>query len=111
DSRIPADARLFEVASLRVNEASLTGDSLPVSKAVDALPRVSFLGDRKNMVFMGTAVDGGRGKAVIVETGMATQLGTIAGLVQQETKEESAVQSQLDRLGRPIGLPVLAAGE
>src|SRR5207244_3887674 len=73
--RSPADARLLEVASLRVNEASLTGESLPVSKAVEPLPRDSFLGDRKNMVFMGTAVDGGRGKAVIVETGMATQLG------------------------------------
>src|SRR5206468_4171113 len=107
--RIPADARLFEVASLRVNEASLTGESLPVSKAVDALPRDSFLGDRKNMVFMGTAVDGGRGKAVIVETGMATQLGTIAGLVQQETKEETPLQKQLDRLGRQIGIAVLLA--
>src|SRR5438309_6069831 len=97
------------VNPLRVNEASLTGESLPVSKAVDALPRDSFLGDRKNMVFMGTAVDGGRGKAVIVETGMATQLGTIAGLVQQETKEETPLQKQLDRLGRQIGIAVLLA--
>src|SRR5712691_7358665 len=107
--RIPADARLLEVASLRVNEASLTGESLPVSKAVEVLPRDSFLGDRKNMVFMGTSVDGGRGKAVIVETGMATQLGTIAGLVQQETKEETPLQKQLDRLGRQIGVAVLLA--
>src|SRR2546428_4288824 len=107
--RIPADARLFEVASLRVNEASLTGESLPVSKAVEALPRDSFLGDRKNMVFMGTAVDGGRGKAVIVETGMTTQLGKIAGLVQQGTKEETPLQKQLDRLGRQIGIAVLLA--
>jgi len=107
--RIPADARLLEVASLRVNEASLTGESLPVSKAVDALSRDSFLGDRKNMVFMGTSVDGGRAKAVIVETGMATQLGKIAGLVQQETKEETPLQKQLDRLGRQIGVAVLIA--
>src|SRR5437773_2100064 len=107
--RVPADARLFEVASLRVNEASLTGESLPVSKAVEPLPRDSFLGDRKNMVFMGTTVDGGRGKAVIVETGMATQLGKIAGLVQQETKEETPLQRQLDRLGRQIGVAVLLA--
>src|SRR2546430_2227521 len=57
--RIPADARLLEVASLRVNEASLTGESLPVSKAVEPLPRDSFLGDRKNMAVMGTPVDGG----------------------------------------------------
>jgi len=107
--RIPADARLLEVASLRVNEASLTGESLPVSKAVEPLPRDSFLGDRKNMAFMGTAVDGGRGKAVIVETGMATQLGKIAGLVQRETKEETPLQRQLDRLGRQIGIAVLLA--
>jgi len=107
--RIPADARLLEVASLRVNEASLTGESLPVSKAVEPLARDAFLGDRKNMVFMGTAVDGGRGKALIVETGMATQLGKIAGLVQQETKEDTPLQKQLDRLGRQIGIAVLVA--
>src|SRR5712691_1880000 len=107
--RVPADARLLEVASLRVNEASLTGESLPVSKAVEPQPRDSFLGDRKNMVFMGTTVDGGRGKAVLVETGMSTQLGKIAGLVQQETKEETPLQKQLDRLGRQIGIAVLLA--
>src|SRR5438128_7404549 len=107
--RVPADARLFEVASLRVNEAPLTGESLPVSKAVEPLPRDSFLGDRKNMVFMGTAVDGGRGKAVIVETGMGTQLGKIAGLVQQETEGETPLQRQLDRLGKQIGIGVLLA--
>src|SRR2546430_2116894 len=107
--RIPADARLLEVASLRVNEASLTGESLPVSKAVEPLPRDSFLGDRKNMAFMGTAVDAVRVKAVMVQTGMATQLGKIAGLVQQETKSETPLQRQLDRLGRQIGIAVLLA--
>src|SRR5256886_8398712 len=107
--RIPPDARLLEAANLRVNEASLTGESLPVSKAVEPLPPDSFLGDRKNMVFMGTAIDGGPGKAVIVETGMATQLGKIAGLVQQETKSETPLQRQLDRLGRQIGVAVLLA--
>ncbi len=107
--RTPADARLLEVASLRVNEASLTGESLPVSKAVEPLPRDAFLGDRRNMVFMGTTVDGGRGKAVVVETGMGTELGKIAGLVQQESKEETPLQRQLDRLGRQIGIAVLAA--
>src|SRR3989442_5729967 len=107
--RVPADARLLEVASLRINEASLTGESLPVSKAVEPLPRASLLRGRKNIAFIGTAVDGGRGKAVIVETGMATQLGKIAGLVQQETKEETPLQRQLDRLGRQIGIAVLLA--
>ncbi len=107
--RVPADARLLEVASLRVNEAPLTGESLPVSKVIEPLRRDTFLGDRKNLVFMGTAVDGGRGKAVIVETAMATELGKIAGLVQQETKEETPLQKQLDRLGRQIGIAVLLA--
>ena len=107
--RVPADARLLEAASLRINEAPLTGESLPVSKATEPVPRDAFLGDRRNMAFMGTSVDGGRGKAVIVETGMTTQLGKIAGLVQQETKEETPLQKQLDRLGRQIGLAVLFA--
>src|SRR5467141_1795505 len=106
--RVPADARLLEVAGLRINEASLTGESLPVSKAVESLRRDTFLGDRKNMVFMGTTVDGGRGKAVVVGTGMATELGKIAGLVQQETKIETPLQRQLDRLARQIGIAILA---
>ena len=105
--RVPADGRLLEAASLRINEASLTGESLPVSKGVEPLPRETFLGDRKNMAFMGTSVDGGRGKIVIVETAMGTELGKIAGLVQQETKEETPLQRQLDRLGRQIGFSVL----
>src|SRR5213596_3561682 len=107
--RVAADARLLEAAGLRLNEASLTGESQPVTKAIEPLPRDSFVGDRKNMVFMGTAVEGGRGKAVVVETGMGTELGTIAGLVQQESKEETPLQRQLDRLGRQIGVAVLAA--
>src|SRR5256886_4953176 len=107
--RVAADARLLEAAGLRLNEASLTGESQPVSKAIEPLPRDSFVGDRKNMVFMGTGVEGGRGKAVVVETGMATELGKIAGLVQQETKEETPLQKRLDRLGRQIGIAILSA--
>src|SRR5205823_11558879 len=107
--RVPADARLLEVASLRVTEASLTGESTPVSKAVEPLPRDAFLGDRRNMVFMGTSIDVGRGKALVVETGMSTELGKIAGLVQQETKEDTPLQKQLDRLGRQIGIAILLA--
>src|SRR5437764_4656578 len=107
--RVAADARLLQAAGLRLNEASLTGESQPVVKAIEPLPRDSFVGDRKNMVFMGTAVEGGRGKAVVVETGMATELGKITGLVQQETKEETPLQKQLDRLGRQIGIAILSA--
>jgi len=106
--RVPADGRLLEVASLRLNEASLTGESTPVTKATEALPGDVFLGDRKNTVFMGTSVDGGRGRAVIVATGMRTELGKIAGLVQEETKEETPLQKQLNRLGKQLGAIVLA---
>ncbi len=105
--KIPADLRLFEVASFRTNEASLTGESTPVSKATTPLPRDAFLGDRRNMAFMGTTVEGGRGKGLVVATGMTTELGKIAGLVQQETKEETPLQRQLDKLGRQIGLIIL----
>ena len=105
--KVPADLRLFDVASLRTNEASLTGESTPVSKTIAPLPREAFLGDRKNLAFMGTTVDGGRGKGLVAETGMRTELGKIAGLVQQETKEETPLQRQLDRLGRQIGLAIL----
>src|SRR3989475_814592 len=107
--RVPADARLLEAAILRVNEASLPGEPPPGSKGTEAWPSETFLGDRKSLVFMGTTADGGRGKAVVVETAMATELGKIAGLVQQETKEETPLQKQLDRLGRQIGIAVLLA--
>ena len=105
--RVPADLRLFDVASLRTNEASLTGESTPVGKHVEVLPAKTFLGDRKNMAYMGTSVDGGRGRGLVVATGMSTELGTIAGLVQQETKEETPLQKQLDRLGKQIGIAIL----
>lgn len=105
--RVPADARLLEAASLRVNEASLTGELTPVGKLIQALPGDVFHGDRRNMVFMGTTVDRGRGKAV-VEPAMTTELGKIAGLVQQETQEQTPLQKQIDRLGRQIGVAVSA---
>ena len=106
--RVPADARLVEVASVRTNEASLTGESLPVTKTTEPLPENMFLADRKNIVYMGTTVEGGRGRAAVVATGMATELGKIATLVQQETKEDTPLSRQLDRLGRQIGGAVLA---
>ena len=83
--KVPADLRLVEAASLRTDEASMTGESTPVTKATGVLPGDTFLGDRKNMAFMGTSVGGGRGKGLVIGTGMRTELGTIAGLVQQET--------------------------
>ncbi len=83
--RISADARLLEAANLKTNEASLTGESLPVSKSAnDLLPSDTLLSDRDNMVFSGCTVDHGRGRAVVTSTGMLTQLGNIARMVQSE---------------------------
>ncbi len=98
---IPADARLVESASLRVQEAALTGESEPVEKAVDRLlqPDVA-LGDRLNMLFMGTAASYGRGEALVTATGMETELGKIAGMVQQVKQTKTPLQRRLAQLGR-----------
>jgi len=106
--RVPADVRLTEVASLRVNEASLTGESSAVSKTTDALKGEVFLADRKNLGFLGTIVEVGRGKGLVVGTGMATELGQIAKSVQEEESSETPLQKQLDRLGKQLGVIIVA---
>jgi len=105
--KIPADLRLVESVSLRANEASLTGESMPVSKKTEPLHAKTFLADRRNMAYMGTLVDSGRGKGLVVATAMATELGKIAGMVQQQEKTETPLQKQLDRLGKQLGIMVL----
>jgi len=102
---IPADVRLIEAASLRSNESALTGESLPVEKdpAVIKSDQVP-IGDRKNMLFMGTTVTGGRGKALVVETGMKTQLGRIAQLLDEAVPEPTPLQQRLGQFGRVIGV-------
>ena len=105
--RISADARLLETANLKTNEASLTGESLPVGKnARDVLPSDTLLSERDNMVFSGCTVDHGRGRAVVTSTGMLTQLGNIARMVQYED-EDTPLQKKLDRLGKQLGIMVL----
>lgn len=105
--RISADARLLEAVNLKTNEASLTGESLPVSKnAKDLLTPDALLSDRDNMVFSGCTVDHGRGRAVVTATGMLTQLGNIARMVQSED-EDTPLQKKLDRLGKQLGAMVL----
>ena len=105
--RISADARLLEAANLKTNEASLTGESLPVSKnAQEVFPSDTLLSDRENMVFSGCTVDHGRGRAVVTSTGMLTQLGNIARMVQSED-EDTPLQRKLDRLGKQLGVMVL----
>lgn len=105
---IPADARLIVSTSLKTMEAALTGESLPVTKHTAPVPRDATLGDRHNMVFSGTAVSYGRGKAVVSATGMQTEMGRIAGMLEQAPAERTPLQEELDRVGRTLGKVVVA---
>ena len=105
--RISADARLLDSTNLKTNEASLTGESLPVNKrANELLAEGTFLSDRTNMIFSGCTVDHGRGRAVVTSTGMLTQLGNIAKMVQSED-EDTPLQKKLDKLGKQLGLMIM----
>jgi len=102
---IPADLRLLEAINLRVEEASLTGESLPVQKnAATVLDKNVPLGDRKNTAFMGTVVSYGRGRGVVTSTGMNTQLGLIATMLQNVESEETPLQRRLDQLGKSLSI-------
>ena len=102
---IPADLRLLEAVNLRVEEASLTGESLPVQKnASTLLDKNVPLGDRKNTAFMGTVVSYGRGRGVVTSTGMNTQLGLIATMLQSVESEETPLQRRLDQLGKSLSI-------
>jgi P-type Ca2+ transporter type 2C len=101
---IPADLRLIESMNLRIDEAPLTGESVSVQKnALTKVTAESGLGDRKNMAFRGTVVTYGRGKGVVVETGMKTELGKIAELLSAVENEETPLQKALDKLGKTLG--------
>jgi Ca2+-transporting ATPase len=103
-SYVPADLRLVESANLRVDEASLTGESVAVSKRADViLPEDATLGDRVNCAFMGTTVTYGRGTAVVTDTGMGTEIGLIAELIQSTEAEPTPLQRRLDQLGQWLG--------
>lgn len=103
--RIPADSRLIESVNLKIDEAPLTGESLPVEKHTEELDGENIpLGDRKNMVYMGTAVSYGRGKAVVVSTGMGTEFGKIANMLQSAESRKTPLQHNLDQLGKKIGI-------
>ena len=107
-SAVPADARLLESASLQTQEAALTGESQPVDKSPDVLTQENLLvGDRHNMLFMGTTVTYGRGVAVVTETGMQTELGRIADLLQTVEREPTPLQRRLAQLGRGLAVAAL----
>ncbi|MEZ0396868.1 MAG: cation-translocating P-type ATPase [Anaerolineales bacterium] len=102
---VPADIRLLEAVNLRIEEASLTGESLPVQKnAATVLDKNVPLGDRKNTAFMGTTVSYGRGRGVVTATGMRTQLGLIAEMLQSVDEEETPLQRRLDQLGKVLSI-------
>jgi Ca2+-transporting ATPase len=107
---VPADARIVESNNLRIQEAALTGESEPIDKETGALSGDTQsvpLGDRRNMGFMGTNVTYGRGVAVVVETGMNTELGHIATLIQEVDNEMTPLQKRLDQLGKALGIVAL----
>ncbi|MEX2031071.1 MAG: cation-translocating P-type ATPase [Anaerolineales bacterium] len=107
-NRVPADVRLFETANLRVEEAALTGESVPVEKDARIVLRQDVaLGDRGNTAFMGTLIAYGRGKGVVVSTGMHTQIGLIASSLQSIVEEQTPLQRRLDQLGKTLGKAAL----
>jgi magnesium-transporting ATPase (P-type) len=104
---VGADARLAEAATLRVQEASLTGESEAVLKDPAPLAEPAALGDRKNMVFKGTAVVQGTGRAVVTATGMRTEMGSIAEMLESTQEEVTPLQSEVDRIGHMLGIAVV----
>jgi Ca2+-transporting ATPase len=105
--KIPADARLIESANLRTDEAPLTGESVPVAKETRPIDDDVGLGDRRNMIFAGTVATYGRGRAVVTATGMETQVGHIAGLLETAEKEPTPLQQELDRTGKRLSAVML----
>jgi len=105
--RVPADARILEAIQMRVDESVLTGEAEPVRKDAQSLPEELPLGDRVNMVYMGTTVTYGKGKAVVAATGMESEFGRIASSVQEIKEERTPLQERLDTLGKQIGVGVV----
>jgi len=104
---VGADARLIQAASLRVQEASLTGESEAVSKDAVTLAELTALGDQINMVFKGTAIVSGTARAVVTATGMATQMGAIAGMLEATKEKPTPLQEEIARIGRMLGIAVV----
>ncbi|MFO7527349.1 MAG: cation-translocating P-type ATPase [Marinobacter sp.] len=105
---IPADGRLIQSVALQTSEAALTGESLPEAKEPETIIGEAPVGDRQNMVFSGTTVTYGRGKAVVTATGMQSQMGQIAGMLEAAPPETTPLQQDLARVGRLLGLVVIA---
>ena len=106
--KVPADSRLIEAINLKIDEAALTGESTPVNKNADVCPEQTSLNDRRNMAFTGTVVVYGRGKAVATSTGMNTEFGKIAKMVQTTEEEETPLEKRTQSIGKWIGILCVA---
>jgi Ca2+-transporting ATPase len=104
---IPADARLLHAVALQTAEAALTGESIPVLKDVAPLKEGAELGNRHNMIFSGTSASYGHGRAVVVATGMQSEMGRIAGMLRDVPEETTPLQKELDRVGKILGIVVV----
>ena len=105
---IPADLRIIEAVNLKSQESSLTGESVPVEKTSEVIEDENIgIGDRKNMLFSSSLVTYGRGKGIVVETGMTTEVGKIAGMINSTEKQETPLQQKLNKLGKTLGIAAL----
>lgn len=106
--KVPADMRLLMANRLQVNEASLTGESVPVGKHIEPIEESPALGDQRNMLFSGTLVTTGTAEAVVVATAASTEIGKIAKMVSDVEQEDTPMQKKLDDLGKKLGLAIMA---
>lgn len=105
---IPADLRIIEAVNLKSQESSLTGESVPVEKISEVIEEKEIsIGDRKNMLFSSSLVTYGRGKGIVVETGMTTEVGKIAGMINSTEKQETPLQQKLNKLGKTLGIAAI----
>ena len=104
---IPADGRLLSAASLKVDESALTGESLPAEKSMEEVPEGAALGDQINRVFSGSFVTYGRGSFLVTEIGMKTEMGKIAGLLENTSEKKTPLQISLDEFGKKLSIIIL----
>ena len=104
---IPADLRIIEAVNLKAQEAALTGESIPVDKTADIIEGEALLGDRKNILFSSSLITYGRGKGIVTQTGMETEVGKIAEMINETEDEETPLQIKLNNLGKTLGIVAL----
>ena len=106
---VPADIRLIEAINLKAQEASLTGESVPVEKSIDEIQKQkTSLADRTNIVYSSSLITYGRGKGIVIETGMNTEVGKIAGMINETKETQTPLQQKLNKLGKTLGIAAIA---